>query len=234
MRQDMFKVIVERPRGGGRHAKGRFDADAPDEDSPTREALHKYRRSKWLNENLSPLERYLHGQVGRPWDRVYAEICERIDRRSTVQQHIHQHLRDFVAVDVRVMAGVLVADASWGRPQPLSTYWAPALYVDPRSHLLRVNKWREATRRAPKPTANDPDRRVLDATTELQRIGGVWYEVGFETLPPGAKAPMPPRFAVLPAAANHRCSGAVRVACAKRQLGRAELRRLGLEQGETR
>ena len=31
----------------------------------------------------APLERYLHQQVGRPWDAVYAEICAGIDRRST-------------------------------------------------------------------------------------------------------------------------------------------------------
>jgi hypothetical protein len=31
-----------------------------------------------LNENLNPLKRYLHAQVGRPWNKVYAEIAARI------------------------------------------------------------------------------------------------------------------------------------------------------------
>ena len=45
-----------------------------------------------LNENLAPLRRYLHAQIGRPWNKVFSEICAGIDRRNTVQQHIHQHI----------------------------------------------------------------------------------------------------------------------------------------------
>ena len=67
-----------------------------------------------LNENLAPLRRYLHAQVGRPWNKVFSEICC-IDRRNTVQQHIHQHIGDpFIAVDV---------DVREGRPIDLLARW---------------------------------------------------------------------------------------------------------------
>jgi len=42
-------------------------------------------------------------QLGRPWNKVFSEICAGIDRRNTVQQHIHQHIRDFIAIEVGVL-----------------------------------------------------------------------------------------------------------------------------------
>ena len=235
MREDMFKVIVERPRTGGSFSKkGRFDAGNPDEDSPAREALHKFRRTKWLNENLSPLERYLHSQVGRPWDRVYSEICERIDRRSTVQQHIHQHIGDFVAMQVSRVGGELVYQWRYGPPRPLAGRGAPALYVDPRTRLLRTNGAMEKARMSAwaeyyaKRDAPPADRRRVAPGIELQRIGGVWYEVRLESDPSGKAEST---FKVLPApqpARHSRASCHAEVARAKRQLGRAELKRLGL------
>jgi hypothetical protein len=56
---------------------------------------------KMLNENLAPLRRFLERQIGRPWDKVYSEIAERLRVDSTVQQHVREHLRDFVATRPR-------------------------------------------------------------------------------------------------------------------------------------
>ena len=76
MRDDMAQVIVERPRlRGGSTRKGRTtDWDA----MPSREGMrrpHVLRGDpKSLNENLSPLRRYLERQVGRPWDKVYPKL----------------------------------------------------------------------------------------------------------------------------------------------------------------
>ena len=48
--------------------------------------------TKWLNEHLGPLRRYLDSQVGRPWDKVFSEICAHIDRSSAVQDHVRDHV----------------------------------------------------------------------------------------------------------------------------------------------
>src|SRR5262245_8889655 len=73
MRDDMAKVIVERPRKKGcssKKPKGylrrlrSYGEDGP----PSREGI-KARwqgRTKYLNEHLGPLRRYLDRQVGRP------------------------------------------------------------------------------------------------------------------------------------------------------------------------
>jgi len=90
MREDMFKVIVERPRWGSRHAtktKLRYDkCEGRSRVTGRRLAIETgYRKS--LNENLAPLKRYLHKQVGRRWDDVFSEICQRLDTGSTVKMH---------------------------------------------------------------------------------------------------------------------------------------------------
>ena len=96
MREDMDKVIVERPRrGGGVQGDGRVFRNSRERGSHLG-MKRGYDHPKWLNENLAPLKRWLHKQVHRPWDKVYAELCSGIDRRSTVQAHIFEHIDDFV------------------------------------------------------------------------------------------------------------------------------------------
>src|SRR5688500_11192928 len=101
MRDDMAKLLVERPRVGGgvKYPRG---AERPWKGVPLDERPHKesikfsWNRAKtcpkWLNENLAPLRRFLRSRCGRPWDEVYSEICQRINRDSAVQLHIWQHL----------------------------------------------------------------------------------------------------------------------------------------------
>src|SRR5262245_14992574 len=81
VRHDMAKVIVERPRHrshwnkpkGYRRQLRRQLGDGP----ATREGMKRLWKggTKMLNEHLGPLRRYLDSQVGRPWDKVFAEIC---------------------------------------------------------------------------------------------------------------------------------------------------------------
>jgi hypothetical protein len=102
MRADMSRVIVERARRGGIDRRGR---PVSLEDLPQREGMCRRHfvagAPKELNENLAPLRRYLERQVGRPWDKVYAEIAAHLRADNTVQQHVRDHLRDFVAVKPR-------------------------------------------------------------------------------------------------------------------------------------
>src|SRR5271165_5191662 len=104
MRDDMARVIVERPRipdyKDRRKGRSRALEDQPGHESMRRPHLLKG-EGKHLNENLRPLRRYLERQVGRPWDKVYAEIARRLRADNTVQQHVRHHLADFVAVKPR-------------------------------------------------------------------------------------------------------------------------------------
>lgn len=187
MRKDMYKVIVERPRRGGER-RNEMPRPVDLDDSPKQEGLRRRHRSrKWLNENLRPLERYLASQVGRPWDKVYSEICAGIDRRNTVQQHIHQHLEDFVATRLIRVDGVLCHHGGWFGLRPIDSEWGPRFFVDPDNGLLRRNRGWEDARRASRQRrqrtallrdgGHREDLRRIDAQWQLHRIGGVWYRV---------------------------------------------------------
>ncbi|TXI45467.1 MAG: hypothetical protein E6Q50_16945 [Lysobacter sp.] len=256
MRADMYKVIVERPRRGG-GMRGEDSAPIDLDDSPRQEGLRRrHRRHKWLNENLAPLRRYLASQVGRPWDKVFSDICAGIDRRNTVQRHIHQHLEDFVAIRVYDVDGVFQIDGRWRGRVPLADHWAPKFYVHPRHGLLCVNEDRIQTRRdyarkrkASLRAAREDrcvNRRILDASTQLHRIDGVWYRVELSAITNEAmldrktdalrKLPLdrcPRNIAMKGVASSLDLFGSPDVyASRKRQLKARELRQYGLVNGE--
>jgi len=175
MRYDMAKVIVERPRRGGgvRYPRGRSldGSKVPFDESRKREGMRRpwfKGCAKSLNENLAPLHRYLQANVGRPWNKVYSEVCERINRDSAVQYHVWQHLMMDVCTDPHVVLGQVRRSRFFGMAR---------FYVDPRSGLLRENtKWR--SRFFQKPEVKEPlDRIRIDDLREYRLLDGIWYEV---------------------------------------------------------
>jgi len=213
MREDMAHVIVERPRIiDGRPRKGRIRTL---EEYPKQLGMRRSQRErggyKALNENLAPLRRFLERQVGRPWDKVFSEIAERLRADSTVQQHVRDHLKDFVAT--RPRKGV----STWYRRGD-DAQWHQPLYVDPRDGILkRTDRLPEARKRrdARKPDKTAVERIELASLRELRRIAGIWYDVSLAFMPE-----------YVPITANHpEC----RYVVAKRQLSKKQLRRHGLE-----
>jgi hypothetical protein len=192
----MAKVIVERPRYGHRHGHiplGRPTALLDDDDAPLgpRARLHpRAKKTKTLNENLAPLRRYLAAQTGRRWDAIYAAISERLAPSSTVQQHVRDHLRDFVAVNVvRENGTLIVRDTRWGKPIPLAESFK-RFYVDPRCGRLFANPdyrgW-NARRRQEKAHAAAETAlrmRIIDPNRQLHRLDdGEWYDVQLARAP---------------------------------------------------
>lgn len=235
MREDMFKVIVTRPRIGSRYkpsAKSRADALARKRVTGKRLALETERLgTRYLNEHLGPLKRYLHRQVGRRWDDVFSDICARLDTGSTVKMHVREHLDDYV---IRRTWAVEGGDV-WGAPQwgPLRsvTLGHALFYVEPDTGVLRrvsdlrdrlglSNRRSERRYRAygyPIRYEAEPPARWLDANRCHAKLHGIWYAL--ELLPKGVAD-----------------DGTVktfrmfrdRPVTAKRQLSGAELRKHGL------
>lgn len=196
MREDMFKVIVERPRcthsniykGDGRKFRN-------SEDRPPRIGMKDgYGRRKYLNENLAPLKRFLEQQVNRPWDKVYSEIRTVIDARSTVKQHILQHLDNLVAIETRWEGSkkdgrVLVRYTSWsGRYVELAESLS-AMYVHPLTGILLHNRFhagykaRGKDQRQALKQEKSKVRRIISGHVQLHLVKQVWYEVTLDTLP---------------------------------------------------
>lgn len=183
MRADMAKVIVERPRRdhAGTYPRGKLKAAVCDLDSaPVRESMGRGYATKELNENLQPLQRYVARQVGRPWRLVHAEISQRLSVRSAVQKHVLDHLREIVAESVWWRGDVVFHADRFGGVRPLESWGSWRRYfVCPKTGLLRV----APPRRRVSTALPDPNRRVIDATSELRRLAGVWFEVSVGEIP---------------------------------------------------
>ena len=211
MRPDMQHLLVERGHAGrswspkrpkGWRRQCRFRNAEDDQDESYLPAPH------WpsFSENLRPLRRYLDAQVGRPWDKVYAEIRRFVDADSAVQLHILQHLYDDLAVRVRRDDnGVLWYQERWGRPGRIDARRGPDLYVCPDTGLIRRVKRRRMPDVPPPPPDHLPG---TGPDHEYRELAGQWYEVWWGTI--------------------NQDGTMVRAITRKRQLGYKELRTLGL------
>lgn len=233
MREDMFKVIVERPRRLVHRAprvKSRLDR-LPERTKVgmKRGAQEQCGWTKYLNENLAPLQRYLRKQRGRPWNKVYSEICARLDTRSAVKQHVRDHLEDLIVFRVVVgKDGALLDPKGWPRLQPIHEA-RQELYVDPGDGIVKevaalrrqlgLPVSRRARRRRPAP--RNEGVILLSELEDLKRIDGIWYRLRYQPQTPAPR----------PACDCPRCRPLPRDGwplAEKRQLSKAELRRRGL------
>jgi hypothetical protein len=156
-----------------------------DEDLPQREGIRKpYRRqqiAKDFGENLSPLFRWLDKQVGRPWDKVYSELCTTFDMRKTINQHILQHVNGYVERDT-LMEGSRVVT----RWRDNSLHDVYGLYVHPVTGLLRKAKKRGPSARQ-KEAASQREalqvRRQVGPSRWLVKYEGHWYFVELADIP---------------------------------------------------
>ncbi len=184
MREDMYKVIVERPRKGGRSDSSEARIYRASENVSSKIGIKKgLRHRKWLNENLSPLKRWLQAQVNRPWDQVYSELTANIDRRNTVQAHIYAHLDQFVERQTWMADGKVIALGGWPKLfRPIEQSYAK-LYVHPTSGILRCNEgaanWRSNREHLRNQTLAQAQAvcRKLSATEHLHCIEQVWYHI---------------------------------------------------------
>lgn len=184
MRDDMFKIIVERPRAYSRtkFSNIRHNAkvnDYVDDSASSKIGMRRLwgisgENRKYLNENLQPLVRFLHSRVDQPWDQVFSEICENINTNSTVQKHVRDHIRDYVGIDYRFQNGT-----------KRRANYQPLFFVD-ETGILRTNArkgeskytyaYRQRVEELKERRQKELDsvyRRIGDE--ELWKINGIWY-----------------------------------------------------------
>jgi hypothetical protein len=232
MREDMFKVIVERPRRGWRSAPRNRNRLSGEDDLPVKIGMKRHvaltrSRTKWLNENLNPLRRYLGRQVGRPWNDVYSEISATLAPGHTVKEHVRQHIDDFVARKITVGCNGELIHVSGRLFGAQHIPWRQDYYVDPNDGILKdsAQLWKALNVdprpwRKRKPEA-DPNIRRLDEMHELRCVDGVWYEIEFHAAPESQASVFDlVERTLVPACKRH--------AVAKRQLSGAELRAFGI------
>jgi hypothetical protein len=157
-RADLNKVMCERERRKGGTIKGRHKMEKVkrgmqvrvhkgESTSPYSAKLGMKRPyinyTKDFSENLNPLWGFLHKSVGRPWDKVYSEICQVFDKRKVINQHILIHLFQNVEVNTFMHEGIVctVSERSSrdNRVEPV-TQSGSDYYVHPISKLLLSTK----------------------------------------------------------------------------------------------
>jgi len=137
VRRDIQKVVFERAKSGRTWASKTprvkqvvLDRDGEQLNDATNSIRRK--RQKYRNSHFNAVEHFLVRNVGRPWNKVYAEICGSTDMRSHLGLEIREFVGEFVATDCWVDDRNVMTTTSGGREQQVR-----GLYVHPRSKLLK-------------------------------------------------------------------------------------------------
>lgn len=146
MRDDMAKVVTERPRRGHRNESrkttgGRIRSYDPDReyDEPTRLPVARDRqygfKAKEFSDLINPLKRYLRSCIGKPWSKVHSELSQKLDRRSTSGSHIWDHVMREIETDCYIGEDRLAYSNK--RTYRVSERPIVGLYVHPKTGLIR-------------------------------------------------------------------------------------------------
>jgi hypothetical protein len=105
MREDMEKVLCERPRIGGWGGMKGYKKRCYKEKEAEIERKFESIKKPWLDRKnftdlISPLYNFIDSKVGCLWDEVYSEIRERVNPNSLQQIHLLDHIKDMVERNV--------------------------------------------------------------------------------------------------------------------------------------
>lgn len=158
MRDDMAKVVTERPRRGHRNKSNkttglrirRYDPDH-EYDEPTRLPVARYRQygynAKEFSDLINPLKRYLRSRIGKPWNKVHSELSQKFDRRGVNGSHIWDHVMLEIETDCYIGDDGLAYTNN--RKYIFRTCERPirGLYVHPKTGLIREQPYAVIRRR---------------------------------------------------------------------------------------
>ena len=211
MREDFNKLLVERERIGSsekfhevRHKKV-FNPEMGGRESMKARHVCNW-RGKQFNENLNPLKGWLHSRLGKNWDKSYSELRKTFDTRSVINQHIMEHLWQYVERHAFVNAkGKIVVIAKYTKDgespisESLSEY-----YICPKSGILKKTgrkSYKERNRIIEKKKADAKAAifQKIDDYTELHCIDGIWFKYILKDVPaPIIKYVKPASWTALP------------------------------------
>lgn len=175
MRKDMAKLIVKghsRPKDrSNSKLKNRDWENSPDhagmKDAYTRDYCYD-----GPIDHLNPLYNFLKSNLGRPWAKVYAEICAVADQRSFAGKHLREHI-DREVLSEEAMCALL--GKRWYRGGYRDFYY------DSKGILRRVGNENERRKSYWKDRQN-PDQCVIDDCPYV-RINNCWFEGEYFTIP---------------------------------------------------
>jgi hypothetical protein len=146
---------------------------------------------KHFNENLNPLYGWLRSCIGKNWNKCYSELRKKFDARSTINDHILQHLWQSITVDTYVdeKGRVMVKPTNYSTRGDIPVSESGFdYYVCPKSGMVRethkktykqIRALKEAKERQEKAKVE----RWIDDDNVLRFIDGVWYHFEVRDVP---------------------------------------------------
>jgi hypothetical protein len=191
MRKDFKKVLHQAMKEAhdsvmpNKLIRSRVKHSRNDEDGEyhsTRTSLTKHRGwdRKLSGLNYTLLRRWIRKQVGRPWDKVYSEICKHNPDTRT-----QMCLENYINVNVVTEDGRAYRRDGGGWRSHGELYCGD-LYVDPNDKIIKVYKKNKRKKYERKPVEGFIQ---IDDCTSLNKIDGQWFVVGWVDFPPDAKRP---------------------------------------------
>lgn len=194
MRNDLNKVLTERPRVGHKdkhksvRKKYKDTFDINDEDGPLGgiEGMKKpYHDRKTPSDLWSCLRRWMGKQVGRPWNDVFSECCRDLSESDDMRAHFMAHVR--IEVDEKLAIHTngrlyrprgpesLSYSFTWEDPDEIPGC-NKRFYVDPRDGILKKSP--ERRWRGWKPKVEQPEHGwLMPDGVNIKYIEGIWYAV---------------------------------------------------------
>lgn len=183
----MDKVLVTTPRIGSSmknrevRENRRQEREGSYDDLPRFSSMKPKSRGwdnrKYLNEYLNPLIRFIKKNCNRPWNKVYSEICNNMDRRSAVKGHIFDHIFDYVCTKP-IFENNEPHRVGWNGLRPLYKN-GYTFYVDQRG-ILKEPKRKPPTWRVSKPNPSLIKTDEADVFIIKRDSDGVWFRATME------------------------------------------------------
>lgn len=224
----MAQIIYDRAHGWkGKSEKSalRLSKDEiADEDFDEEDSVHgrwvvkpdwRDRNSGWPRTN--PVKRWLHKQVGRPFDLIEGEL-KSIKLSAYPYHDLWEAVKYWIERNPQIVDGKLYNAHSyqWAGLTPVS-----GLYVDPRSGLLclapeRRYRWNPKV---------DPNVTKISDTLSHEKLNGIWFAATYRMIDDPYPSPYYTKYD------SARKAPQIREMVSKRQLNSRELREAGLKNG---
>lgn len=139
MRPDMHKTL-EQPRS--RKSIRKSGRPLPDELLPRRKGIGKTIPDHFSGVHTGSIRRWLRSNLGRPWNKVFSELCAVADSRNWSKKRLSFFILEYVERQTFIRDGeVWIRRERWGAGEEIPVRWAgdywPAFYVHPTTGLLQ-------------------------------------------------------------------------------------------------
>jgi hypothetical protein len=191
------EIVIERPRGGMRISLRKQAGFKKQLNKLTQEAtedgllcpylIKPRNKSKWLSDHLGPLRRFLRSKVGQPWNDVYSQLSQCLDRSTVTGQHVLDHLWDYVERHVELIDDIPHRQPYSGRAGPLISCYRSQFYVHPETGILTAVAL-EPRKQKKKPYSTEC--LAIDKYHQYRKLNDIWYLITFADLLPSSISPV--------------------------------------------